>query len=115
MRHAEFLPQRIFCGLMSLATQAELFETLPDGSESCAWLNRLLVRLLLEYRGSHIERRVREKINARLALVRSTLVTNIVVDDVAIGGAAPLLQPIRLLPPKQPYEIRAEFDVVYDG
>ena len=34
---------------------------------------------------------------------------------VRLGDAAPELQPLKLLAPATPYEIRAEFDVVYHG
>jgi hypothetical protein len=55
--------------------------------------------------------------NRRLAEIENkpSFVGDIVMENVDLTEATPLVQPIKLLKPKAPYEIRAECDVVYNG
>jgi hypothetical protein len=42
--------EKRFLNRHSLRSKEELFQTLPEHPESCAWFNRLLVRIMMEYR-----------------------------------------------------------------
>jgi hypothetical protein len=55
--------------------------------------------------------------NRRLAEIvdKPSFVGDIVMESVDLTNQMPVIQPIQLLKPKAPYEIRAECDVVYNG
>jgi hypothetical protein len=125
--------------------QEELFQSVPERAESCAWFNRFIVRILMEYRASNFEEkwcvgrlrffrnffffffrfgmtsfvrvRRRQRMNRRLAEIvdKPSFVGDIVMESVDLTNQMPVIQPIQLLKAKAPYEIRAECDVVYNG
>ena len=144
-----------FVRRLSLGAQETLFQVVPDQAESCAWFNRVIVRIMMEYRASDFEEKWRQRMNRRFAEIRSVvrgrtvlvprltpsnagvsfslffffffffffafiyvdvsfsdkppLVGDIVMEKVDFSNSTPEVQPIKLLKPKAPYEIRAEW------